>query len=138
MFGAAVRQRYRRLVKDLYALAELVRHRFAVAEIVGIESAIEGIATRSAAAWDIGRVMIDRTRQGARDNLGSLRKRLTSGHSVDVARLSVDVSRNNSRQLDSGIREIGENLSRVRDDIRTPYATRMDSLKGLLRKDWDE
>ena len=138
LFGSAVRQKYQRLAEGLYSRAELVRRRFAVAEIVGVESTIEGVATLSAAAWDIGRVLVERTKEGTRENLGAVKSRVTSGNPMEIAKLPLDFFHNNRAQLDSGIREIGEILSRAGADIRKPYTTRMESLKGLLRRDWDE
>ena len=138
LFGPIVNQKYQRLAEDLYGRAELVRRRFAVAEIVGIESTIEGVATLSAAAWDVGRVVSERTRNSFRDNLVSVKERVTSGNPTDLVKLPVDIFRNNWAQLDSGLREIGEILGQAGEDIRKPYSTRMESLKGLLRRDWDE
>jgi hemerythrin-like domain-containing protein len=138
LFGPVVKQKYQRLAEGLYTRAELVRRRFAVAEVIGIESTIEGMATLSAAAWDVGRVVSERTRDSIRDNLASVKERVTSGDSKDLVKLPVDILRNNWAQLDSGLREIGEILGQAGEDIRKPYSTRMESLKGLLRRDWDE
>ena len=138
LFGPIVKQKYQRLAEDLYARAELVRRRFAVAEVLGVESTIEGIATLSAAALNIGRVVSERTRGSFNDNMGSIKERVTAENSVDIVKLPADIFRNNWDHLNSGLREVGEILGQAGTDIRKPYRTRMDSLKGLLRRDWDE
>ena len=138
LFGRAVKRRYHRLAENLYDRAELIQRRLAVAEIVGVESAIESLATLSSASWDIVSVVSGRIRQCWNDNLKSTQRRLGSMQPLTVLGLPAAILLNNYEQLSQGMKEIQSIAGRTVDDLKKPYNTRMDYLKELLRRDWGE
>lgn len=137
LFGTRVRRRYRHLANVLETRLGVAKRDLVIAEYLSLGAVIDNLVTISEAAAGLGMIVLDHTGQTFRENMSAARDTVGSGNIGKVARLPFALGGNAIKHLRSGFTESRELVSRAIDDVRTPYAMRVDTLKDILREDWD-